>query len=135
MLNAIENGADWPAQMNEARAAFMCKDEEDALNPHAYRVLLMLPAIYRLWGRTRLAHLQPWISEWATPEMFAGIEGQGAEEAAYSTALFLEHCKLSKTEFTGGAADIYKFFDQVQRDLLYDLLEKAGTGESINVKE
>ena len=87
MLNAIEEGATWPKQMQNARAAFMSKDEEDTLNPAAYRVLLMLPAVYRLWARTRLAHLQPWVEQWSLPEMFAGIEGQGAEEAAYSTAL------------------------------------------------
>ena len=121
MFNRIEGGANWPTQMNESRAAFMAKDEDDELNPLAYRVLLMLPAIYRLWGRTRLAHLQPWVAEWTTPEMFAGVEGQGAEEAAYSTALFLEHCHLHHKAFTGGAADIFKFFDQVQRKLLYKI--------------
>ena len=109
MLNAIEKGAERPAQMNKSRAAFMCKAEEVALNPLAYRVLLMLPAIYRLWGRTRLAHLQPWVAEWATPDMYAGTEGQGAEEAAYRTALLIEHCRLTGQEFTGGAADIYIF--------------------------
>ena len=119
MFNCIEDGANWPTQMNESRAAFMSKDEDDEWNPLAYRVLLMLPAIYRLWGRTRLAHLQPWVAEWTTPEMFAGVEGQGAEEAAYSTALFLEHCHMHNKAFTGGAADLFNFFDQVQRKLLY----------------
>ena len=131
MLTTIEEGAEWPTEMKESRAAFMCKDEEDALNPLPYRVLLMLPAIYRLWGRTRLAPLQPWIAEWATPDMFASVEGQGAEEAAYNTAMFLEHCKLNGTEVTGGAADMYKIFDQVQRDLLYKLLEKADKPKGI----
>ena len=81
MFNCIEDGANWPAQMNESRAAFMSKEEGDELNPLAFRVLLVLPAIYRLWGRTRLAHLQPWIVEWTTPEIVAGVEGQGAENA------------------------------------------------------
>ena len=58
--------------------------------------------------------------------MFAGTEGQGAEEAAYSTALLLENCRLKGQEFAGGAADVYKFFDQVQRDLLFELLSAAG---------
>ena len=118
--------------MNQARAAFMAKDEEDNLNTLAYRVLLMLPSIYRLWGITRLAHLQPWIAEWAMPEMYSGVEGQCAEEAAYNTALLLEHCRLKDTDFTGGTTDIYKFLDQVQRPLLYELLEKAGTPKGIS---
>ena len=102
MLNAVESGEQWPQEMQHSSAAFMAKDEEDKLNPLAYRVLLMLPSIYRLWGRTRLGHLQPWIAQWATPEMFVGIEGQGAEEAAYSTALLLEHCRVTGEDFSGG---------------------------------
>ena len=131
MLNSIEAGADWPEEMNEARAAFMAKDEEDKLNPLAYRVLLMLPVVYRMWARARLAHLQPWIAKWATPEMLAGIEGQGAEEAAIITALVLEHCRMKRQEFTSGAADVYKFFDQAQRDLLFDVLETAGMPQGV----
>ena len=77
----------------------MAKDENDLLNPLAYRVLLMLPAVYRMCSRTRLAHLQPWIEEWSTPEMYAGIERQGAEEVAFSTALLLEHCRMTGKEF------------------------------------
>ena len=60
MLNNVEQGESWPEEMNEARAAFMSKDDKDTSNPLAYRVLLMLPAVYRMWARTRLAHLQHW---------------------------------------------------------------------------
>ena len=70
--------------------------------------------------------MQPWVAEWTTPEMFAGVEGAGAEEVASTTALHIEHCKLTGTQYIGGAADIFKFFDQVQRDILYKLLEEAG---------
>ena len=73
LLNIIEEGVKWPTQMETARAAFMAKDLDNALNPLAYRVLLMLPAVYRLWARTRPKHLQPWIDDWAMPEMYAGI--------------------------------------------------------------
>ena len=72
----------------------MAKDERDLLDPLAYRVLIMLSAVYSLWARTRLSHLQPWVAQWTTPEMFAGVEGAGAEETAYATALHLEMCQL-----------------------------------------
>ena len=71
MLNDIEGGAPWPEQLNIARAAFLSKGSEDELNPLAYRVLLMLPAVYRMWSKTRLRHLQAWIAEWTPPEMYA----------------------------------------------------------------
>ena len=86
----------------------------------------MLPAIYRLWARAWLSHLEPWVDAWSLEEMYAGIGGQGAEDAAYASAMLLEHCHLRNLDATGGAADIFKYFDQVNRELVYELLAKAG---------
>ena len=82
LLNDIEKGAPWPEQLTAARAAFLSKDPNDELNPLAYRLLLMLAALYRMWSKTRLRHLGPWIAEWTLPEMYAGVEGRGAQDAA-----------------------------------------------------
>jgi len=55
MLNEIEKGTmQWPKPTLTARAAFMAKDPaklEDALK---YRVLTVLPVIYRKWASLRL---------------------------------------------------------------------------------
>ena len=59
----------------------------------------------------RLMHLQPWVNQLATPEMYAGVETQGAEDAAYHTALMAELCKLTDTQFSEGATNIFKYFD------------------------
>ena len=40
--------------------------------------------------------------------------------------MLLEHCMLRGKEATGGAADIFKCFDQIMRPLVYELLRKAG---------
>ena len=61
--------------------------------------------------------------------MYAGVEAQGAEAAAYHTALIAELCKLTHTNFSGGAADIYKCFDQIVRPLIYKQLDAAGMPE------
>ena len=124
--NAIEAGAPWPKQLTTARAAFLAKEEDSDLDPMDYRVLLMLASSYRLWGKIRLAHLKPWISNWDKREIYAGIEGKGAADAAYATAMEIEYCRLTGTPYTGGAADIYKCFDKVRRDIVYRLLEEAG---------
>ena len=108
MLNKIEGKGTWPSQMRTARAAFLPKDEEDPLEPESYRVLLMLPSIYRIWAKTRLRHMTPWVVDWQLEEMFSGVPGKGAADASYHTALLIENCNLKKTEFTGAAADIYK---------------------------
>ena len=46
------------------------------MDPLDYSVLVMLSAVYPLWGKTRLRHLEPWISEWALDELYAGVGGQ-----------------------------------------------------------
>ena len=102
MMNTIAKGAEWPEALRVARAAFLAKDEKDALAPLAYRVLLMLPTIYRTWAKIRLRRLKPWIAAWKLPEMYAGIEGQGAADESYSTALQIEHCMVHGVDFTGG---------------------------------
>ena len=84
------------SQMFKTRAAFMAKDKDGKRNPLAYGVLLMVPATYSLLVETRLRHLRPWIDGWAMPEMSARVEGRGAEDAAYSISLLLEHANSSK---------------------------------------
>ena len=106
LLNMIEEGAEWPEQLKVAGAAFLSEDPKERLDPLEYRVLLMLPAVYRLWSKTRLRHLQPWVAAWAEPDMYAGVEGKGAEDVAYSSALLVEWCKMTGIGFTGGSADM-----------------------------
>ena len=86
----------------------------------------MLASTYRLWGKIRLAHLQPWIDEWNLPEIYVGIEGKGAADAAYSTAIEIEHCRVAGIKYSGGAADIYMCFDQIRRAIVYEVLKSAG---------
>ena len=63
--------------------------------------------------------------------MFAGVECRGAADAAYTTALMLEYCKLTNTPYSGDAADILKCFDQIQWPLPYKIFEKAGANEDL----
>ena len=124
MLNMIEEGKAWPTQMNAARAAFLPKGETNSQDPLEYRVLLMLPGVYRMYAKTRLRRLAPWVQDWQLEGMFAGVEGKGAADAVYNTALRVE-------DFAGAVADIYKCFDQIQRPLLYAILERAGMPKRI----
>lgn len=114
-----------------ARAVFMAKEEGTQLDPLSYRVLTMLPASYRLYAKIRLKHLQPWIAEWVTPDIHAGVEGQGAADAAYETAVRMELDRLRGEACTGGAADVYKCFEQIRRQLLYKIMEETGMPQRI----
>lgn len=61
LLNAIEDGAEWPEDVTVARAAFLAKDADNLENPLAYRVLLIMPVLYRRWASCRLRTMAAWI--------------------------------------------------------------------------
>ena len=67
----------------------------------------------------------------AMQEMFSAVPGQAANDASYMTAMLVEQCTLKKKDYTGGAADVYKSFDQVQRPLMYEILRKGGMPEKV----
>ena len=50
----------------------------------------------------------------------------GAEDAWYQTSLEFEVAALNNQCLTGGAADIFKCFDQIERKLLEELLIQSG---------
>ena len=74
----------------------------------------------------RLKCLDGWVSSWALPQMFAGVAQQGAADATYQVLSEVEKMTLEGVPYCGGAADIYKFFDQILRSLVYMLLRIAG---------
>ena len=63
---------------------------------------------------------------WSDQTIFAGVPGRGAEDAWYLTSLAFEEHRTQGRDISGGAADIFKCFDQVCRPLLYALLERTG---------
>ncbi len=126
MLNCIEDGAAWPMQLNKGRAAFLAKDLEKLDDCTNYRILTILPIVYRVWAKARLEDLKPWVQHWKCPEMFAGVDFDGAEDAWWQTGIKFEKAALNNQAITGGTADVYKCFDQILRDLLKLLLVTGG---------
>ena len=122
LLNVIEDGADWPSSLLHAKAAFLSKDDD----PLAYRILMLMPVLYRKWATTRLHDLRPWVSTWQVDGIYAGVEGYGADDAWYETAIQLELYRTANTPHTGATTDIFKCFDQICRPLLYHLALLAG---------
>eukprot|EP00974_Lingulodinium_polyedra_P081789 7919257-Lingulodinium_polyedra.AAC.1 len=76
MLNAFEAGDPWPVELTQARAPFLPKEGSSPDEPLGYRLLFILPSIYRRWASVRQHQLRPWVEEWALPEMFAGVCGR-----------------------------------------------------------
>ena len=123
MLNAIEAGADWPHQCKSGRAAFLSKDKANSTDALNHRVLTILPVLYRRYATRRLRDIKPWVNQWRKDNMFAGVDGEGAMDAWWETALDLELLDLVGTHFTAGAIDIAKCFDKIRRPLLKLLCE------------
>ena len=112
--------------MLQTRAVFLSKDPEDTQNPLAYRVLKITSGWYRKWASYHVNHLTDWIKDWDVPELYAGTPGKGAQDAWLNTALQMELAHLSNEQISGGSVDVYKCFDQVNRELVYEVAKEAG---------
>ena len=60
------------------------------------------------------------------PEIFAGLECQGAADAAYEKTISMELSRLRGEDCTPGAAAIVKCFDHIRRPLVYEIMDEAG---------
>ena len=125
-LNLIEQGHfAWPKHMLEVRTVFLSKDPDDMSNPLAYRPLKITSAIYRRWATARLKKMEHWIDSWDHPALHV-IGGKGAQCAWLKTALGIESLRQMEIDLAGGSIDIFKCFDQINREIAFQLAEKAG---------
>ena len=131
LLNLVEQGADWPKSLRQARAAFLAKGPQQLEKPLAYRVLLILPVLYSRWAATRLKDLEGWIAMWKLDQMYAGVPEVGAEEGWWATALELELAQLQGIQVSGNGTDIFKCYDQLIRQLIYHVADLAGLPKGI----
>ncbi len=131
IVDMLNTRARWPKAMLATRAVLLSKDPADTASPLAYRILKITSGIYRKWGSTRLKNLQDWIALWGEEAINAGVPGKGAADAWHKTALDLEFARAHFINLTGGSVDIYKCFDQLNRDLVFRLARKAGMPDRI----
>ena len=69
--------------------------------------------------------MDKWIEKWDHPALHV-ICGKGAQDAWLLTSLKAEICKLQGLSLTGGSIDVFKCFDQINRELLFLLAKEAG---------
>ena len=129
MLRCVEEGADWPESTNSARGVFLAKEGCTRGDVLKQRILLILPIIYRRWAAYRLQTLETWVKGWFDETLYT--IGGGADDAWYMNALQMEEALLKGQTITGGSADLQKAFDQIQRDMLYELLAEAGLPKEV----
>ncbi len=125
LLNSIEKGPPWPKAMLATRA--VCRSH----NPLAYRILKITSGVYRKWGSMRMRQLQPWVELWDDEALHSGVPGKGAADGSLKTALQVEQAIANNQLVAGGSIDVYKCFDQINRQLIYLLAEQAGMPKRI----
>ena len=127
LLESIERGASWPASTLTGRAAFAAKTEQpDPDDPLAFRILSVLSLLYRKWAGYRNRSLDAWARTWDHPAIYSGAGARSCEEAWWTTALLVEHCRASGSSYAAGCVDIYNCHDQVVRGLMLHLAQLAG---------
>ena len=102
------------------------KENKTSHDPPAYRVLLIMSSVEKKWATMRLKHVAPWTHRIARPQMYAGVLGQGAEQAWWHLSLCLEFGRSRQTQATRGATDTYKCFVQIVRPVIYMTAKVAG---------
>ena len=101
-MQLIEDTNEWPEDQRQARAVFLCQDDNKAQDPMSYRIIKINCTFYRIYGSVRMRNLQEWIEKCATKNMFAGVPGVGAEEGWYLIQIANETLRLQgKIELQG----------------------------------
>eukprot|EP00973_Karenia_brevis_P036968 5096348-Karenia_brevis.AAC.1 len=54
LLDLVEFGAPWPSATLHAKAVLLSKDRLKPYSPLDYRILMVMPAVYRIWAKARL---------------------------------------------------------------------------------
>ena len=126
LFKMIEAGKPWPKSCLHAMVRYLEKEGSKMGEVMSFRPLTINVPINRRWAAIRLKSMQAWIDEWALEEFFAGAPGQGAVDAWCQALMDVEQMILEGTPFCGGAPDIHKLFDQIQRKLVYEMAEMAG---------
>ncbi len=74
----------------------------------------------------RVRHMHGWIQQWDEEAIHAGVPGKGAFDGWCKTAIDIELARVNNLLVAGGSIDIYKCFDQLNRQLIYKLAQEAG---------
>ena len=99
LFNLIEEGAPWPSSTMHARIMYLEKAGALLGEVMSFRPLTISAPLYRAYATMRLKDMQPWVNQWMTTEMYAGVPGSGATDAWYKVLLDIEQMKVEEQPF------------------------------------
>ena len=126
LLQLVEAGSQWPADCHVARDVFLMKPSTVIENPLTFRVLTILPVLYRAWGKMRINDVTEWTRHWSSKAMYSAQRGVGAADAWYDFSLRIEHSKMMNGNFAGISIDLFKCFDRICRDTVVVIAVLSG---------
>ena len=126
LLRRVEQGAPWPTSFGDAAGVCIGKPGADPLKPLSFRVLTILPIMFRVWGSTVLQRTKPWVDSWRLPSHFSGVPGAGAADCAWRFGYEREQISEAGGEYVAGFLDLYKCFDQIVPQVLWVVMGMSG---------
>ena len=127
IFNLAEKGNGWPKDLLCARSAYISKEEEPNIKDLLkYRVITVLPAVYRAWSRMRYNHCSDWAATWADEAQYSACRGRGAQEAWWNTSIEMESDRAEGNCTAVAFFDMAKCYDMIPRKLAYEVLRRLG---------
>ena len=74
----IEDTNEWPEDQRQARAVFLCKDDNKAQDPMSYRIIKITSTFNTIYCSVRMKNFQKRTHTLAMKNMFAGVTQVGA---------------------------------------------------------
>ena len=78
-----------------------------------YRVIGLLPTLFRIWGRLRQPLLREWEASIDSPVDFAARAGSGSIDACWDIAYGDELCQAQGRHVAASISDLSKFYEMI----------------------
>ena len=116
-----------PEDLECGKSAYIAKESTPSVKDMLkYRVLTVLPPVYREWSTMTYRRMADWAEEWADPGQYSARKGRGAQEAWWRASLEAEHDRANCVGYAAPFFDMAKCYDMIPRKLAYAVLEWLG---------
>ena len=129
LLGQIEEGATWPAQLQQA--LIHCLEKHDgAASVNSYRPITLMSLIYRVWAGLRSSTILHHISQLCEALQCGFIEGGAASDIWYWVQTAIENAVSTGNAAHGVVGDLVKAYNTLPRTPVWKFLECLGVNPS-----
>lgn len=127
-------GVLWDACLKHGRVPVLWKEVRIALLPKptgGMRPLAIVTVLWRICMSATLKKLRPWISDWASPQLFGGLPGKGIMDVHERFHEAVSTAKQSRVDLVGCKADVRKCFDSVCPKIAIHVWRRLGAPSAV----